>query len=126
MDILEIVQSYMNPQIYALAIAIYIVGIGLKKAHMINDRHIPLLLGGISMIFVALSVLSSNTITTFQEVCGAIVTIFVQGMICAAIAVYANQILRQLQKKGSVSISDIIDETEKEITDRDDSDQSGN
>lgn len=127
MDLFEIVQSYMEPRIYALAIAIYIVGIGLKKWRLINDRFIPLILSGISMIFVALAVISSNTFADFHEVCGAIVTIFIQGVICAAIAVYANQIVRQLQKKGTISISDIIEESEEEaVTDRDDSDQSGN
>lgn len=104
---LSMFQSIMDSQIYALAIALYIVGIALRKTKWLKNKYIPIVLTALGVIYVALYIFSTNTLSTFQEICGALFTAFVEGVLCAAVAVYANQVLKQLLKVENIAEDEV-------------------
>jgi hypothetical protein len=91
-------KDLMDPQVFVLAIVLYIVGIGIKRTSLIKNKFIPVILGTIGVIFISLYIFSTNALSSFQEICAAIFAAFTQGVLCAAVAVYANQIFKQLIK----------------------------
>lgn len=94
----NIILDYVKPELVVLAIVLYFVGIGLKKAQDIKDKYIPLILGGIGIALSALWVLASGPLDTPQEVLMAVFTSIVQGILVAGLSVYANQLVKQAQK----------------------------
>lgn len=82
--------QYINAELLVLIPVLYAIGFGLKKIPKIKDEFIPLILGGVG---IALSVLYIHTFTA-----AGIFTAIVQGILCAAAAVYANQIYKQSKK----------------------------
>lgn len=41
----EIILNYVKPELVILAVALYLLGIALKKTELIKDKYIPLVLG---------------------------------------------------------------------------------
>jgi uncharacterized BrkB/YihY/UPF0761 family membrane protein len=113
----------MDLQVYALAIALYLVGMALRKTSKVNSKYIPILLTVLGVIFILLYIFSTNDLLTFKDVCGAIFSAFVQGVLCAAVAVYANQIFKQLVYSEEKDKEDNSNNEEEIITDRNDEDQ---
>lgn len=89
------VMTYVEPQLVVLIIVLYFVGMGLKKAKVIGDNHIPMLIGVCGVFIAALYVFGTegfSIITTYKAIC--------QGILCAGMSVYANQIYKQALKQG--------------------------
>ena len=94
---IDVVRSMMDPEIYSLAIALYFFGMYLRKSKRFKNTSIPIILGVVSMIFVFLHLLVTQEIKGVQDIANAIFVTFVQGMLCASAAVYANQLFKQAQ-----------------------------
>lgn len=82
--------QYINAELLILIPVLYAIGAGLKKIEKIKDEFIPLILG------VAGAVLSFIYIHSLTPT--GIFTAITQGVLCAAAAVYANQIYKQGKK----------------------------
>lgn len=95
---IDIVKEFIKPELLILIPVMYIIGAGIKKS-AINDKFIPLILGGISIIFSALYVFATTQITNVQEVAMAIFIALTQGVLVAGASVYFNQLYKQLIKK---------------------------
>lgn len=98
MDINEIISQFVKPELLVLVPVLYFIGAGFKKAQSVQDKHIPLLLGGCGIVLAVLWVLATASITDWQSALMAIFTALVQGVICAGLSVYANQIVKQSHK----------------------------
>jgi uncharacterized BrkB/YihY/UPF0761 family membrane protein len=122
-DTASFFKEIMDLQVYALAIALYLVGMALRKTSKVNSKYIPILLTVLGVIFILLYIFSTNDLLTFKDVCGAIFSAFVQGVLCAAVAVYANQIFKQLVYSEEKDKEDNSNNEEEIITDRNDEDQ---
>lgn len=88
------VMGYIEPQFVVLVIVLYFVGVGLKKTSKISDNYIPALVGVAGVVMAALYVFGVNGIsiaTLYKAIC--------QGILCAGMSVYANQIYKQALKK---------------------------
>ena len=83
--------SYVAPELAILIPALYALGAILKKTEKIKDNYIPLILTGVSLVLACLYVLGMDGISAVS-----IFTAIVQGLICAAMAVYSNQLIKQL------------------------------
>lgn len=94
---IDVIKSMMDPEIYSLAIALYFFGIHLRNSKRFKNSSIPIILGIVSMIFVFLHLLVTREIKGVQDIANAIFVTFVQGILCASAAVYANQIFKQAQ-----------------------------
>ena len=98
MDI-SIVTQYIRPELMVAVVILYCIGMALKKSSYIRDNLIPIILGLVSISICAIYVLSvSEKPGNYQEVLALIFNIIVQGICCAAAAVYFNQIGKQTKK----------------------------
>lgn len=93
------VLTYVKPELIIVAIALYFIGIGLKRAEIVNDRFIPGILGITGIIICSIYVIATTNIHTEQEVAMALFTAIVQGILVAGLSVYGNQLIKQNQKE---------------------------
>ena len=90
--------NYVKPELIVVAIVLYFVGMGLKKAEAVADKYIPLILGGVGIVLCAVWVLATGPLSTGQDIAMAIFTAIVQGILVAGLSTYVNQIIKQINK----------------------------
>ena len=92
------IMNYVKPELIVVAIVLYFIGIGLKKAEAVPDKYIPLILGGIGIALCAIWVLATCPLDSGQNIAMAIFTAIIQGILVAGLSTYVNQIIKQTQK----------------------------
>lgn len=95
---MEQILNYVKPELLILAVVLYFVGMGLKKAQYIADKHIPTILGACGVIMAAIYVIATCPLGTMQEVAMAVFTAIVQGVLVAGLSTYVDQIVKQRKK----------------------------
>lgn len=95
----EQILTYVKPELIIVAIALYFVGIGLKKTELISDKFIPAILGIAGIVICGIYVIATTDIYTEQEIAMALFTAIVQGILVAGLSVYGNQLIKQNQKE---------------------------
>ncbi|HJC89503.1 MAG TPA: phage holin family protein [Candidatus Mediterraneibacter excrementigallinarum] len=95
---MEQIMNYVKPELIVVAIVLYFIGMGLKKAEAVADKYIPLILGGVGIILCAVWVLATGPLSTGQDIAMAIFTAIVQGILVAGLSTYVNQIIKQINK----------------------------
>ena len=95
---MEQIMNYIKPELIVVAIALYFLGMWLKQAAFVKDKHIPLIIGVIAVILCAIWVLATCTLSTRQDVALAVFTAIVQGILVAGLSTYVNQFIKQLGK----------------------------
>lgn len=98
MDITQILQNYVKPELLVVAVVLYFIGMGIKNTEKINDKYIPVILGVIGIIISAIYVIATSVFNGYQSILMAIFTSIVQGILVAGLSVYANQLVKQAQK----------------------------
>jgi len=91
-------EEFIKPELLILIPVLYVVGMGIKKSK-ISDTHIPLLLGGLSIVLSAAWVIATSNISTVKDVAYALFVSVTQGILSAGASVYFNQLYVQSQKK---------------------------
>ena len=86
------VTAYISPELLILVPVLYIVGMGIKRSSA-DDRIIPLVLGLLGMMLACLYEFATMTAT--DSVAMVLFTGVIQGIFCAAGAVYTNQAYKQ-------------------------------
>lgn len=86
--------NYIDPALLILVPVLYLIGTFIKSSG-INDKHIPLILGGLGIVLAVVWVLATSNITGWQGGLLAAFTAVVQGVLCAGAAVYLNQVYKQ-------------------------------
>lgn len=95
---MEQIMNYVKPELIVVAVVLYFIGMGLKKAEAVADKYIPLILGWIGIVLCALWVLASGPLTSAQEIVMAVFTAVIQGILVAGLSTYVNQIIKQINK----------------------------
>ena len=95
---LDIIQSYVKPELVVVAIALYFVGVVIKKSETVKDKFIPFILGGLGIVFALVWVLATSTFTGWQSILLAIFTAVIQGILVASLSTYADQLIKQHKK----------------------------
>lgn len=95
---MEQIMNYVKPELIVVAIVLYFIGMGLKRAETISDKYIPLILGGIGIVLCAIWVLATCPLDTGQNIAMAVFTAIIQGILVAGLSTYVNQIIKQVQK----------------------------
>lgn len=90
-------QQYIRAELLILIPVMYIIGMGLKKSKT-ADRHIPLILGTVSVILSALWVFATEDLNNGKEILAAFFTAVTQGVLAAGASVYASQLYIQSRK----------------------------
>ena len=99
MEIEQILQDYVKPELLIVAIVLYFIGMGLKNTEKIADKYIPIILGILGVVIAGIYVLATSNFNSYQSILMAIFTSLVQGILVAGASVYVNQVIKQLQKK---------------------------
>lgn len=95
---MEQIVNYVKPELMVVAVVLYFIGIGLKKAQAVKDKYIPLILGGVGIILCAIWVLATSPLVTGQDIAMAVFTAVVQGILVAGLSTYINQVVKQSGK----------------------------
>lgn len=90
--------TYIKPELLVLIPALVFIGYCLKTSTAVKDKLIPSLLAAAGVLLAVLYVLATTVITGPQDAAQAVFTAIVQGVLCAAGAVYANQCVKQSTK----------------------------
>lgn len=86
--------DFIRPELMSLIPLLYVIGMMLKQAACVRDNFIPLILGGVGVL-IAICYVCGDT-ATFSTT--AVATAVTQGILCAGVAVYGNQIFKQFKK----------------------------
>ena len=95
---MEQIMNYVKPELIVVAIVLYFIGMGLKKAEAVADKYIPLILGGVGIVLCAVWVLATGPLSNAQDIAMAVFTAIVQGILVAGLSTYVNQIIKQINK----------------------------
>lgn len=90
-------EKYIRTELLILIPVMYIIGMGLKKSK-VADKHIPLILGTVSVILSALWVFATANPESGKEILAAFFTAVTQGILAAGASVYASQLYIQSKK----------------------------
>lgn len=93
-DLFRSATELVTPELLCLVPVLYFIGVCIKKTRYIKDKNIPLALGIIGILLVAMwSVAAGET-----DVVGIMFTSITQGIMCAGLSVYVNQLIKQRRK----------------------------
>lgn len=92
-------QEFIKPELLILIPVLYFIGMGVKRS-VISNTLIPLILGVTGILLSGIYLFAAEPINGSQAVFTAIFTAITQGVLCAAAAVYTNQILKQASKEA--------------------------
>ena len=95
---MEQIIEYIKPELITVAVVLYFIGLGLKKAEAVADKYIPLILGAAGVILCAFWVLATEPLKDGQEIAMAVFTAVIQGILTAGLSTYVNQIIKQVRK----------------------------
>lgn len=95
---MELLMSYIKPELIIVSIALYFIGIWIKGTEYIKDKWIPIIIGIVSIIICAIWVLATTPIGSGQALLMAIFTAIIQGILVAALSTYVNQLIKQAKK----------------------------
>ena len=84
--------DYIKTELLVLVPVLYAIGEFIKGSK-INDKYIPLIIGGIGVVLSSVYVISVNGFSGMTIFSG-----ITQGILCAGCAVYGDQIFKQMGK----------------------------
>lgn len=85
--------EFIKPELLAVAICLYGLGCIIKKSKTIKDKYIPLILVAVGVALSGLYVIGTEGFNYMSVFTGV-----VQGIICAACAVFGDQLIKQTSK----------------------------
>ena len=90
--------TYIKPELLVLIPVLIFIGYCLKTSAAVKDKMIPALLAAVGVVLAAVYVLATTNIAAPQDSAQAVFTAIVQGFLCAAGAVFGDQIVKQHNK----------------------------
>lgn len=95
---MEQIINYVKPELVVVSIALYFLGVWMKKSQRIKDKDIPMFLGVIGTIICGMYVIATCDLSGIQNIFMALFTAIVQGILVAGLSTYVNQIIKQIGK----------------------------
>lgn len=92
---MDMIKEFIKPELLVLVPVLYFIGNALKKSEPFADKYIPAALGFIGCGLAALWVAGTMALDNPQAILLGVFTAIVQGIICAGLSVYCNQIVKQ-------------------------------
>ena len=90
--------TYIKPELLVLIPVLIFIGYCLKTSAAVKDKLIPALLAAVGVVLAAVYVMATTNIVAPQDGAQAVFTAIVQGFLCAAGAVFGDQIVKQHNK----------------------------
>lgn len=95
MEMFDVLKEYIYPELLVLIPVLYFIGWCIHKSDKVDNKFIPTMLGGCGIILSTVYMLSILTTITVNAIFATIFAAIVQGLLCAAAAVFANQLKKQ-------------------------------
>lgn len=95
---MEQIIGYVKPELLVVSVALYFIGMWIKKTETISDKYIPIILGVIGIALASIYVVATVSLSGRQEIAMAVFTAIVQGILIAGLSTYVNQIFKQINK----------------------------
>lgn len=95
---MDYIINYIDPAFIPIVIALWCIGKGIKESKAIKDAYIPALLAAAGVVLVGLWLCAQGLPVGIGQVLVLIINATIQGILCAAVAVWGNQIVKQAQK----------------------------
>lgn len=93
------IMEYVNPEIAVLIPTLYGLGAMLKKSSFIPDKYIPLTLGAVGVVLSSIYYIVSLPATDAKTFILNLFKGITQGITCAGVSVYTNQLVVVQPKK---------------------------
>lgn len=93
----EMIKEFIKPELLVMIPVLYLLGMALKKSS-VADKHIPLILGIVSIILSLLFILTTSELYGWKDVLMCIFVGITQGILCGGASVFANQLVKQSGK----------------------------
>lgn len=94
----EMLNEFIKPELMVLIPVLYLLGIALKNSKVAN-KHIPWILGTVSIILSLLFIVSTSVINGWKDTLMMLFIGITQGVLCAGASVYVNQLVKQYGKE---------------------------
>lgn len=91
---MDYIVEYIDPVLIPIVIVLWCIGKGIKESKTIKDAYIPGLLTVAGIALVGLWMLAQGQGFGLALVANALI----QGVLCAAVAVWGNQMVKQAGK----------------------------
>ena len=95
----EDLMNYIKPELLIVSIGLYFIGKVFKKCKCVQDRYIPLINGGISLVLCSIYVLATTSFQGWQDGVMAVFVSMTQGILAAGLSTYVDQLIKQITKK---------------------------
>lgn len=95
---MDYIIDYIDPAFIPIVIALWCIGRGLKESKAVKDAYIPALLAVFAVGLAGLWLCAQGLPVGIGQVLVLIVNALLQGILCAAVAVWGNQIVKQAGK----------------------------
>ena len=92
---MENIINLIDPGMVVVIAVLYVLGMILKNTMLLKDKYIPLALGVLGILLGAANVTIQIGAIRWVELLFRAIT---QGILCAGVAVYGNQLIKQLGK----------------------------
>lgn len=96
---MEQIMNYVQPELVVVSVVLYFIGAALKQSKTVPDKFIPLILGGIGILFCSVWVVATCPLGSARNIAMAVFTAAVQGVLVAGLSTYINQVIRQMKKE---------------------------
>ena len=93
----ELIKEFIKPELVVLIPVLYLLGVALKKSQT-ADKHIPWVLGVVSVGLSLLFIMSTSDVSGWKEALMVVFLSVTQGVLCAGASVYVNQLIKQSGK----------------------------
>lgn len=90
--------NYIKPELVVVAVALYVLGVAVKKSKIVNCRFIPLINGAAGILICMLYVFATETLDGIQDVVMAAFTAITQGILTAGLSTYVHQMIKQMKE----------------------------
>lgn len=97
---MENIINFIKPELIVVALVLYILGMALKEVQAFSDKKIPLALGAAGIVLAVIYVFATTEVASVQDGFMCLFTAITQGILCAGVSVYANQIVIQSKKEN--------------------------
>ena len=94
----ELLKEFIRPELLVLVLVLYLIGVGLKRSQA-KDKHIPWVLGAVSVVLSLLYIAATSDVAKWQEALLVVFSGVTQGVLCAGASVYINQFVKQAGKR---------------------------
>lgn len=90
---MENFETYIKPELLAVSVVLYIIGLMIKNTEKISDKYIPSILGIVGVVICSIYVIGLEGFNPLS-----IFTAITQGILVAGCSVYVNQLIKQSAK----------------------------